>query len=120
VTGAQRPDGPPRRRRAGRDTGPRRVADSLDDVLEGLGAPSGPRPPSAAALGTVFARWAAVAGPTLARHARPLRLEDGALVVAVDSPPWATQVRALATEILTRLSAETGEPLERLVVVVRA
>jgi len=41
-------------------------------------------------------------------------------VVAVDRPPWATQVRALSADILSRLSEETGEPLERLVVVVRA
>lgn len=58
-------------------------------------------------------------GPALARHARPLRLEDGALVVAVDRPPWATQVKALGGDILARLREETGEPLERLVVVVR-
>lgn len=118
---------PPRRGRSGRrragDPGPRPVSDSLDDVLAGLGGPGRPggqRPPSASTLGTVFSRWDAVAGPALARHARPLRLEDGALVVAVDSPPWATQVRALADEILKRLAAETGEALVRLVVVVRA
>ena len=135
-----RPRPPYRRRRSGGgDPGPRRVAESLDDVLGALTPPgpgrraggaggaggsgrgAGGEAPAvtAAALGTVFSRWEDIVGTALARHARPLRLEEGALVVAVDQPPWATQVRALAGDILSRLSEETGEPLDRLVVVVR-
>jgi len=126
----------PRRARHGVDPGPRPVADALDEVLAGLVPPaprrvepgrdsaeraSGGRPsPSAATWGTVFSRWEELVGPGVARHAWPLRLEERALVVAVDRPPWATQVRALSADILSRLSEETGEPLERLVVVVRA
>lgn len=74
---------------------------------------------SAAALGTVFARWEELVGPAVARHTRPLRLEGGTLVVAVDQPPWATQVRVLAPGILSRLTEHTGEPLDQLEVVVR-
>jgi predicted nucleic acid-binding Zn ribbon protein len=69
--------------------------------------------------GTVFSRWEELVGASLARHARPLRLEAGVLVVAVDRPPWATQVRALAPGILERLAEHSGEELERLDVVVR-
>ncbi len=133
------------RRRPGRggDPGPRPLGESLDDVVAGLfpraprtrdapgrttdverGAgpePAGgtPRSPSAAAFGTVFSRWAQLVGPALARHTRPLRLEARTLVVAVDQPAWATQVRVLAPGIVARLTEETGEPLDRLEVVVR-
>ncbi|MGH8989242.1 MAG: DUF721 domain-containing protein, partial [Acidimicrobiales bacterium] len=58
-------------------------------------------------------------GPHLSRHVRPLRLEAGTLLVAVDEPPWATEVRALGPGILARLTEEAGEPLDRLEVVVR-
>lgn len=83
-------------------------------------APGGtPSAPSAGTWGTVFSRWEDLVGPSLARHARPLRLEGGALLVAVDLPPWATQVRALAPGILARIAEQTGETLDRLEVVVR-
>jgi len=118
----------PGRRRGGTDRGPRPVGEALDDVVAGLSPPGPPGPPggattagppSAAALGTVFSRWEELVGPAVARHARPLRVGAGTLVVAVDQPPWATQVRALAPEILARLAQRTGERLDRLEVVVR-
>lgn len=112
------------------------MGDSLDDVVAGLN----PRPQrakegtgpgdtvghpvtvpgsSAAALGTVFSRWEELVGSAVARHTRPLRIEGGTLVVAVDQPPWATQLRALAPGILARLTERSGEQLDRLEVVVR-
>ena len=117
---------PGHRQRPGIDRGPRPVSESLDDVVAGLTRPLPPagHPPaahraSAATLGTVFSRWEELVGPAVARHTRPLRLEGGTLVVAVDEPPWATQVRVLAPGILARLVDQTGEPLARLDVVVR-
>lgn len=74
---------------------------------------------SAAALGTVFSRWDELVGPAVSRHTRPLRLIGSTLVVAVDQPPWATQVRVLAPGILARLSESTGDTLDHLEVVVR-
>ena len=115
--GGDRP--PPRRRRLrGVDRGPQPIGSSLDDVVRGLAPPSRPST-SASALGTVFSRWEEVVGPAVARHARPLRLESGRLVVAVDQPAWATQVRALGPRIVAEIAELTGERLERLDVVVR-
>jgi len=74
--------------------------------------------PSAAALGTVFSRWEELVGPSVARHTKPLRIGSGTLVVEVDQPAWATQLRILAPGILARLTERTGEPIERLDVVV--
>lgn len=131
-----------RRRAPGPDGGPRPLADSLDDALAGLApprrrpaigaggatpagragsAPGAPgRPPAARALGAVFARWEEITGPALARHVRPVKLTGGVLVVAVDHPAWATQVRALGTAILDRVGEVAGEAPEQLRVTVRA
>jgi Dna[CI] antecedent, DciA len=116
-----------RRPRGGQDRGPRPVGEALDDVVSGLGpSPPGGGAPrgdgdrgGAAALGTVFSRWEELVGEAVARHARPLRLAGGTLVVAVDQPAWATQVRVLAPGILTRVAERTGERLDHLEVVVR-
>ena len=109
---------PRRRRLRGADRGPQPIGSSLDDVVRGLAPPSRPSP-SASAWGTVFSRWEEVVGPAVARHARPLRLESGLLVVAVDQPAWATQVRTLGPRIVAEITELTGERLERLDVVVR-
>ncbi len=122
------PSGRRTRRRAGLDQGPRPLGESLDDVVAGLAPPaprgSGPAgattgaAPSAAALGTVFSRWEELVGSSVARHTKPLRLGGGTLVVEVDQPAWATQLRVLAPGILARLAERTGESIERLDVVV--
>ena len=58
-------------------------------------------------------------GPALARHVRPLRLSGGVLVVAVDQPAWATQVRALGAGLLTRVGEVGGVVPDRLQVTVK-
>ena len=66
----------------------------------------------------VFARWGEVAGAELAAHARPLRLDGRALVVAVDHAAWATRVRMESGRILSHVNELSGAPLERLEVVI--
>ncbi len=122
-----------RHRGAAIDRGPRPLAESLDDVVAGLSAPmpggsalggstpggrAGGPPPTAAALGSVFSRWEELVGSSVARHTRPLRLAGGTLVVRVDQPAWATQLRVLAPGILAGLVERTGERIEHLEVVV--
>ena len=58
--------------------------------------------PSARSLAGVFSRWEEAVGPQIAAHARPAALVDGCLVVEVDHPTWATQLRFLETDLLTR------------------
>jgi predicted nucleic acid-binding Zn ribbon protein len=105
--------GGPGRRRSGRDRGPRPVADSLDAVVGQLG------PVDAGSLAAVFNRWEDIAGPRLAGHVRPLRLENGVLVVAADHPARATQVRSLSATLLARVGEITGQAPDRLEVTVR-
>jgi predicted nucleic acid-binding Zn ribbon protein len=79
-------------------TEPKRVGEGLDRLarsLSGVGAQP---------LATVFTEWHVVVGETLAAHCRPLALDGTRLVIGVDEPAWATQVRFLETELLARLA----------------
>jgi hypothetical protein len=84
------------------DPGPRRVGESLDAVMRGLGAPE------ASGVHLVFDRWSEVVGEALAARTRPVRLEGSRLVLAVDEPAIATHVRFLQAELLARLEALLG------------
>ena len=82
---------------------------ALDGVLRSLRGAAG-----RAEVGGVFGRWDDAVGPTVAAHVRPARLEDGTLLVEVDDPAWATQVRFLADDICRRLAEVTGVRVERV------
>jgi predicted nucleic acid-binding Zn ribbon protein len=86
----------------GEDTGPRPLATSLDEVSRKLGMKD------ARGLGNLFAHWEDLVGPAIASHVKPIRLDAEALVVTVDHPAWATQVRQLGEELLDRVEAEIG------------
>ncbi|MGH9072745.1 MAG: DciA family protein [Acidimicrobiales bacterium] len=88
-----------------RDEDPRPLSSSLDSLARSLGAP----PPRA--LDAVFARWEDVVGPALAAHAHPVSARDGTLVVIVDHPSWATEVRWLGAGLLDRLGEVAGTPV---------
>ena len=110
------PSEPVRRRRGpppGAPDGPRRIGESLGVVTSRL-TDADPR-----SLGALFSRWEEIAGPRLAHHVRPLRVADGVLVVAVDQPAWATQVRALGPVLLAKTGEVTGHFPVRLEVTVR-
>jgi predicted nucleic acid-binding Zn ribbon protein len=93
--------------------GPRPVGASIPRLLDRLGAPVAP-----ATLDALFSRWDEVAGPELAPHVRPQRLEGTTLVVAVDHAAWATRTRVESGRILAALRAIGEVPLERVQVVV--
>lgn len=94
-------------RRAGPE--PITLSASLDRVLRTL------RPGAARAdVGGVFGRWEDAVGPAVARHVRPVRLDRGVLLVEVDDPAWATQVRFLADELRGRLRSVAGVEVAEL------
>ena len=111
VPGPER-DAPPdsaASRRSGR-TGRRPRRDDpepLNAAIGGLLEARGWR--QAAAVGSVFGRWAEIVGPELAEHTRPESLTDGELTVTADSTAWATQVRLLAAHLVRRLNDELGD-----------
>jgi predicted nucleic acid-binding Zn ribbon protein len=91
-----------RRRRSGEDPGPRPLEHSLDSVSRQLGLQD------SKGLGTVFSRWEEIVGPAVAEHVQPYRLDAESLVVTVDHPAWATQVRHLSESLLDRIEEQTG------------
>lgn len=60
------------------------------------------------AAGVVFARWAALVGAEVAEHAQPVSLTQGELIVRASSTAWATQLRLLQRQLLTRITAGVG------------
>jgi predicted nucleic acid-binding Zn ribbon protein len=84
------------------DREPRSLRDSVDDVVRSL------RGTGARTLAGVFGRWEEAVGPQIAAHARPASLTDGRLVVDVDHPTWATQLRFLEQDLLARLRDVAG------------
>lgn len=103
----------PRRRADGPDGGPRSVHEALEALADRLGVTG------VASFGAVFTRWDEIAGGALSAHVRPLRLRSGVLVVTVDHPAWATQVKMLSATLLDRVAEVGGARPERLEIVVR-
>jgi predicted nucleic acid-binding Zn ribbon protein len=96
-----------------RDPGPRRLNDSMPSVLGRIGAP-----PSASTMEALFARWDELAGPQLAAHVRPRRVDGAVLVLAADHPAWATRARLGSGRILEQVMASGESGITRIEVVV--
>jgi predicted nucleic acid-binding Zn ribbon protein len=80
----------------------RRMGEDLDVLLRRFGGAAG------AASATVFTRWAEAVGAGVAAHAQPLALRGTTLVVGVDAPAYATQLRMLTPQLLARLADLVG------------
>ncbi len=85
-----------------RDEGPRPLSDSLERVAGRLGVADG------RGLARLYARWAEIVGPAMADHVTPVRIDSDVLVVKVDHPAWATQVRHLGEGLLDRVHEVSG------------
>jgi predicted nucleic acid-binding Zn ribbon protein len=81
---------------------PRRASEALDRVTRRLGVAN----PST--LSAVFSRWEQVVGPDVAAHATPRSLRAGVLVIVVDEPAWATQLRYLSSDLKARVDEAAG------------
>jgi predicted nucleic acid-binding Zn ribbon protein len=76
---------------------PRRLVEALSEVAADMRIDD---PDDVAA---VMAAWADAVGEAVAAHVRPRRLHDGVLLVEVDAPVWATQLRYLEEDVIRRL-----------------
>lgn len=90
------------------DDEPVAVSAALEGILRSL------RAPSRREVSGIFGGWAELVGDQIAAHVRPVRLDAGVLLVEVDDPGWATQIRFLADDLIARLQAATGTSIERL------
>ncbi|MEV4753963.1 DciA family protein [Micromonospora sp. NPDC049559] len=113
ATGSAGRGGQPRRRPRGYSgPGPDpRDPQLLGTVLARLVKARGWQQPAAEA--TVFAAWERVVGPEVAKHSRPVKLENGELTVEAESTAWATQLRLLAGSLLQRIGAVVGHNVVR-------
>ncbi|HTY72733.1 MAG TPA: DciA family protein [Actinomycetes bacterium] len=84
------------------DRDPQRLGDAVRRLLADRGWET------EVAAGAVLGRWAEIVGADLAEHCAPETFTDGVLVVRAESTAWATQLRALAPQLLRRLGEEVG------------
>lgn len=100
----------------GGDRDPRLLGNVLPRFLDSLRPAESRRgpTPSATQVGGVFGRWAEVVGDVVAAHVTPLKIDGTVLVVQVDEPAWATQLKFLEEGLLERLAQVAGARLERL------
>jgi predicted nucleic acid-binding Zn ribbon protein len=61
---------------------------------------------SSLARADLLLSWPRLVGEDTARRARPIGIEEGVLVVRCDSTAWATQLRRMQPELVTRIHAE--------------
>ena len=85
------------------DETPTPIGAALDQVLRRLGTPG------VAASTTIFAAWDDLVGEEVAAHVRPVSLDAGCLLVAVDAPAWATKVRFGQSDLLRRCAEALGD-----------
>ena len=81
---------------------PRKISELLDRTTRRFGAPS------SRVTSALIAGWDGLVGPDIAAHARPVSLHDGVLVLAVDHPAWAAQLRFMTADLLARIAEMTG------------
>ncbi|MCB0979299.1 MAG: DUF721 domain-containing protein [Ilumatobacter sp.] len=93
---------------------PIRLGDSLHQVVRGLRPEGAAAAASASAIGGVFGKWEAAVGPAVAAHVTPVKLDGTTLVVQVDDPAWATQLRFLEATVRERLAEVAGAQVDHL------
>lgn len=84
------------------------LSQSLDAVMRSL------RGTDRHQIGGLFGRWDEVVGDQVAAHVRPVRLDEGVLVVEVDDPAWATQITLMSGRLRERLAEAVGVQVQRL------
>jgi predicted nucleic acid-binding Zn ribbon protein len=67
---------------------------------------------------TVLGRWPQLVGPDVADHCTPVSLRDGELTLQAESTAWASQLRTLQRQLLTRLADAVGPDVVRRIRVV--
>ncbi|GAB3486756.1 DciA family protein [Amycolatopsis cihanbeyliensis] len=96
----------PRRRRWSGAGADQRDPQPLGRLASRLAAERGWR--EQLANGQVFGHWARLVGEEVAEHAQPVALREGELTVRASSTAWATQLRLLQGQLLSKIAAAVG------------
>ena len=78
------------------------LGEPLDRVLRHL------RAPAARTVKTVLEQWPEIAGPSVAANAAAVALHDGELVLEVQDPAWASELRWLHDVLIQRIEERVG------------
>ncbi|MCY4163268.1 MAG: DUF721 domain-containing protein [bacterium] len=93
---------------------PQPIVEILEDLTSNLHVPG------VQVLQAVFDSWDDLVGSAIASHSTPVWLREGELVVEVDDPVWAAEVRFFSAELMSRINAiSTAESVEVVRVRVR-
>ena len=84
------------------------ISASLDGIINSL------RGTDRLQIGGVFGKWEDAVGEAVAAHVRPIRLDQGVLIVEADDSAWATQVKFLSGTLTTRLAEIAKVDIERI------
>ena len=84
------------------NTEPRPLRQSLERLLDGLGAPE------IDAVATLVDRWPEVVGQELASRIKAVAIRGAELVVRVEDPGWASQIAWLESQLLDRIADLVG------------
>lgn len=95
------------------------LSESLSGVVRSLRGPAATAAAGMTAMGGVFGRWNETVGDAVAKHVQPVKLDGGKLVVEVDDPAWATQLKFLEVNLRERLLESTGARIDSFEVRVR-
>ncbi|MFN8021195.1 MAG: DUF721 domain-containing protein [Acidimicrobiales bacterium] len=97
------------------------LSESLAGVVKSLRASDSGRGTTVPvqALGGVFGRWREAVGDAVAAHVQPVKLEGDRLVVEVDDPAWATQLKFLEATLRERLQQVAGATIRQFEIRVR-
>ena len=96
------------RKRAKRDPGSTmpfgagRDPEGLGSVVDSLAARLGWSSPLARS--ELLASWSDLVGPETAEHSTPLSIDEGVLTVSCASTAWATQLRLMRAQIVSRIA----------------
>ncbi len=63
----------------------------------------------------IMGRWPQIVGPDIAAHCEPINFVDGELTLRAESTAWATQIRMMSPQIMTKIAASMGPNVVRKV-----
>ena len=79
------------------------IKDVLDGILKNLGGGK------ISQAGILDAAWAKAVGGQCVKHAKPIDIKDGVLIIHVDSSIWLHKLAAEKSKILAQIKTDLGE-----------
>jgi predicted nucleic acid-binding Zn ribbon protein len=82
---------------------PKKIGETLDTLIKTFGWQG------KVAEGDLFANWKEIVGDRVAQHSYPEDFSKGTLVIRCKSTAWATQLRQMTTEIMSKIQERTPD-----------